>query len=80
MIVPVRCFSCGKLVGDKYEEFAMRVKKGEDPNTVLNSLGLKRYCCRRMIISTLDVIDQLIPYSEAMWKRHAQFNSDERSW
>ncbi|MDG6996864.1 MAG: DNA-directed RNA polymerase subunit N, partial [Nitrososphaerota archaeon] len=30
MIVPVRCFSCGKLVGDKYEEYASRLKKGED--------------------------------------------------
>lgn len=80
MIVPVRCFSCGKLIGDKYEEFSSRLKKGEDPKLVLDSLGLKRYCCRRMIISTLDVIDQLIPYSEAQWKRHLNLDPERSRW
>lgn len=76
MIIPVRCFTCGKLVADKYNEFAMRVKNGEDPAKVLDSLGLKRYCCRRMLISSMDVIDQLMPYNEALWKRHIEFSND----
>ena len=76
MIVPVRCFTCGNLVADKYNEFLNLVKNGEDPGKVLNSLGLKRYCCRRMLISSMDVIDQLMPYNEALWKRHLEFASD----
>jgi len=31
MIIPIRCFTCGKLIGDKWEEFAERVRAGEDP-------------------------------------------------
>ena len=77
MIVPVRCFTCGKLVGDKYLEFNSRLKAGEDPKLVLDSLGLNRYCCRRILISSMDIIDQLIPYQQALWRRHKEFNSED---
>ena len=76
MITPVRCFTCGNLVADKYNEFANRIKNGEDPAKVLDSLGLKRYCCRRMLITSMDIIDQLMPYNEALWKRHLEFSND----
>jgi DNA-directed RNA polymerase subunit N len=76
MIVPVRCFTCGSLVADKYATFQQRVKAGEDPKKVLDSLGLKRYCCRRMLITSTDVIDQLTPYNEALWRRHSEFASE----
>lgn len=76
MIVPVRCFTCGNLVADKYSDFLTRVKNGEEPKKVLDSLGLKRYCCRRMLISSMDVIDQLMPYNEALWKRHLEFSNE----
>jgi len=64
MMVPVRCFSCGSLIGDKWERFAERVKNGEDPGKVLDSLGVSRYCCRRMLISNVDVIDEVLRYYE----------------
>lgn len=76
MIVPVRCFTCGSLVADKYNEFVARVKAGEDPKLVLDSMGLRRYCCRRMLIAAIDVVDQLMPYNEALWKRHLEFSTD----
>lgn len=76
MIVPVRCFTCGSLVADKYNEFVTRVKAGEDPKLVLDSMGLRRYCCRRMLIAAIDVVDQLMPYNEALWKRHLEFSTD----
>jgi len=62
MMVPVRCFTCGSLVGDKWERFAERVKNGEDPPKVLDSLGLTRYCCRRMLLSNVDVVDEILRY------------------
>ncbi|MGI0083903.1 MAG: DNA-directed RNA polymerase subunit N [Nitrososphaerales archaeon] len=76
MIIPVRCFTCGNLVADKYSDFTSRVKSGEDPKKVLDSLGLKRYCCRRMLITSMDIVDQLMPYNEAQWRRHSEFSSD----
>jgi DNA-directed RNA polymerase subunit N len=72
LIIPVRCFSCGNLVGDKWEEFARRVKEGEEPRRVLDDLGMKRYCCRRMLISNVEVIDEFLKYAEVSEKRRSQ--------
>lgn len=73
MIVPVRCFTCGRLIADRWEEFARRVKAGERPKKVLDDIGMTRYCCRRMFISQVDVLDDLLRYAEVAAKRRAQF-------
>jgi DNA-directed RNA polymerase subunit N len=62
MIIPVRCFTCGKVVASAWEEYQQRSKAGEDPKEVLDSLGLTRYCCRRMILSNVELIDEVLPY------------------
>ncbi|RLE84558.1 MAG: DNA-directed RNA polymerase subunit N [Thermoprotei archaeon] len=64
MIIPVRCFTCGSLIADKWEEFARRVKKGEMPGKVLDDLNVKRYCCRRMFLSHVELIDEILKYEE----------------
>jgi len=69
IIIPVRCFSCGSLIGDKWEDFAKRVKEGEDSGKVLDSLGVKRYCCRRMLLSHVEVIDEILKFYEEASKR-----------
>jgi len=69
IIIPVRCFSCGSLIGDKWEDFARRVKEGEDSGRVLDSLGVKRYCCRRMLLSHVEVIDEILKFYEEASKR-----------
>lgn len=63
MIIPVRCFSCGAVIADKYEKFKERTKK-EDPKKALESLGIERYCCRRMILSQADFIDEVIQFEK----------------
>lgn len=62
MLVPVRCFTCGKPVSDLQDEYASRVGKGEDAAKVLNELGLNRYCCRRMLLSQRPLMDEILPY------------------
>lgn len=57
MIIPIRCFSCGKPIAQHWEEFNERVAKGESKKDVLDSLGLTRYCCRTMFMSHVDLID-----------------------
>jgi DNA-directed RNA polymerase subunit N len=61
MIIPVRCFTCGKVVGSAYPEYKKRVEMGEDSQKVLDDLGLERYCCRRMIVSHADLIGEIAP-------------------
>jgi len=63
ILIPVRCFSCGALIGDKFEVFSKRVEEGEKPNKVLDDLKVKRWCCRRMIISHIDLIDEFLPFT-----------------
>ncbi|MDI3474932.1 MAG: DNA-directed polymerase subunit [Thermococcaceae archaeon] len=62
MIVPVRCFTCGKVLADKYYEFKKRVEAGEDPGKVLDDLGVERYCCRRTLLSHVELLDQVMVY------------------
>jgi DNA-directed RNA polymerase subunit N len=62
MIIPVRCFSCGKVIADKWEEFKAGVSRGEDPAKVLDSLGVKRYCCRRMFLTNVELIDESLKF------------------
>jgi len=73
MIIPVRCFTCGALIGDKWEEFARRVSQGEDPRKVLDDLGIKRYCCRRMFLSHVEIIDEILKFEEVRIKATERF-------
>lgn len=57
MIVPIRCFSCGKPIAHLYEKYTERVSKGEERKKVLDELGLQRYCCRTIFLSHVDLID-----------------------
>jgi len=68
LIIPIRCFTCGAVIGDKWEEFSNRVKAGEDPAKVLDELGVKRYCCRRMLISHVEIIDEVLKFSRGIRK------------
>jgi len=76
VLVPVRCFTCGNLVADKFDEYQNRVKSGDEPAKILDSLGIERYCCRRMMLTTLETIQQVIPFYEAMYKRNIEIQSE----
>ncbi|MBI4164083.1 MAG: DNA-directed RNA polymerase subunit N [Candidatus Aenigmarchaeota archaeon] len=58
-MIPVRCFSCGKLIGQFWESYKERVTKGEDSKAVLDSLGIERFCCRSMFISNVDLVKEI---------------------
>ncbi|MFP9192847.1 DNA-directed RNA polymerase subunit N [Natronosalvus vescus] len=63
MMVPVRCFTCGNVVGEHWEAFDERANQGdEDPQEVLDDLGVDRFCCRRMLVSHTDLVDVVSPY------------------
>ena len=76
MIIPVKCFTCGKVLGDKYLYYIKKVreeklKKDMDPDAVLyleektikktiegevlDFLGLNKMCCRRHMLSHVDI-------------------------
>ena len=85
MIIPVRCFTCGKVLGDKWNTYKKLVDKKSsseskkkftleditissktDPlehfdnnhqNDILNKMNIKKMCCRRHMLSHIDLID-----------------------
>lgn len=50
-MIPVRCFTCGKIVGNLGKYFIQLRRKGMTPKQALDACKLKRFCCRRMILS-----------------------------
>jgi DNA-directed RNA polymerase subunit N len=76
MLIPVRCFTCGNLIADKLEDYQNRIKSGEEPAKVLNALGMERYCCRRMLVTSVETIQQVIPFYEAIQRRHLEVQSE----
>ncbi len=76
MLIPVKCFTCGKVLGDKYRYYVREVEKlklDKDLNVnkviyldktnldktpegiVLDSLELTKYCCRRHMLTHVDI-------------------------
>ncbi|KAJ4436491.1 hypothetical protein ANN_16522, partial [Periplaneta americana] len=50
MIIPIRCFTCGKVIGNKWEAYLGLLQAEYTEGDALDALGLKRYCCRRMLL------------------------------
>jgi DNA-directed RNA polymerase I, II, and III subunit RPABC5 len=76
MIIPVKCFTCGKVLADKYRYYLSQVRelklsrsmdvdkviylteeniKKTPEGIVLDNLGLNKMCCRRHMLSHVDI-------------------------
>ena len=76
MIIPVKCFTCGEVLADKYryyQEQVRKIKADKDMEVdkvvyltqdniektpegkVLDLLELTKYCCRRHILTHVDL-------------------------
>lgn len=63
MIIPVRCFSCGKVIGSKWEKFLKLQEEGKTVKEALDELGLERFCCRSAVMSNVENIDVVGQYN-----------------
>ncbi len=83
MIVPIRCFECGKVLAHLWETYVKRVDelKIDEPTipfsrvreitemvnaqnktpeaVVLDELGIHRYCCRAIMLGTVDLTEKI---------------------
>jgi DNA-directed RNA polymerase subunit N len=85
MIIPIRCFTCGKVLADKWNYYKQKAAEHEEKNLkkvpktdddlsrserdpkmyfdsnihkqLLDELGLDRMCCRRHMLTHIDLID-----------------------
>ena len=72
MLIPVRCFSCGKVIGNKYLEYQKLLSEKNkkecykddqddriDNQEIFKKLKLKKYCCRRMLLTHVSLVEIL---------------------
>ncbi len=64
MIIPIRCYSCGKPVAHLWEDYSKRIKT-ESRKKVMDELGLKRYCCRALFLGHIDYIDHIAEFKKS---------------
>ncbi len=62
MLIPIRCYTCNKVVANKYETYLKFVEDGMSSKEALDKIGLHRYCCRRMILGNVELIDKVLMY------------------
>lgn len=65
MIIPVRCMSCGKPIGQLWEEYKTRVAAGEETSKVLDELGLERYCCRAALLGNAELLPKITKFKKS---------------
>ncbi len=61
MEFPVRCFTCGSVLAHLYPQYKEMTQE-KTPEESLDSLGVHRYCCRRMFISHVDIVNVVLKY------------------
>lgn len=87
MIIPIRCFTCNKVLADvwnHYKEMDMKIEKDEKKkesekiyeddkykyfqnqeetmkkrDKLMNDLGITKICCRRILLSHVDIIESM---------------------
>ncbi len=64
MIIPIRCFTCGKPIGHLWFKYLDLLKSGKSPEEALNELGLERACCRQIFLTHVDLIEQIAKFKK----------------
>ena len=60
MSLPIRCFTCGKVINRKEEEYERLLESGVSEKDTLDRIGMTRYCCRRMFLGGVNILDKLL--------------------
>lgn len=63
MLIPVRCHTCGKVIGDKWRKYEQYIQSHpDDINGVWKHIGVDRYCCKIKFLGHVELIDKILQY------------------
>lgn len=51
---PIRCYTCGKVLGNKWEYIDRELENGVSLKDVYEKIKVTRYCCKRVILGAVD--------------------------
>lgn len=64
MLPAVRCFTCGKVLGNLAEKFHQLVVQKVPMEEIFRILNLKRYCCTTVMMTQVEIMDDLLKYEQ----------------
>ena len=59
MLLPVRCFTCNAVIASHFEKIAQLRRDGMPHGDAMDACGVRMVCCRRMLLSSVDITPQL---------------------
>lgn len=63
MIIPVRCFTCGKVIAQKYNRYVELQNAGVPVPAIYQDIGITKMCCKRMFCSHANAVDNFAEYT-----------------
>ena len=69
MLVPVRCFTCGKPLSHLWYPYTHLLTDGHERGDILTQLGVERYCCRRILLTHVELSDTFISIQQRVETR-----------
>ena len=65
MSLPVRCFTCNKVIGHLENEYVRVMGDENKVEDFFNNKGIRRFCCKRMFMTTCyEIHDRFIVCNE----------------
>lgn len=62
MLIPIRCFTCNKVLANLWNRYQELLKEGKSEAVALDTLLLKRICCRTIMLTHVDMLDRMLKY------------------
>ena len=75
MSIPIRCYTCGKVTGNKWDKYLELQKEGKTEHEALDILGLTRYCCRRILLGHVEITDKLLVYNKIKQEKYNEIQN-----